>query len=293
MDKIVITTDSGMDPLNEENMVSESIVLNDIESYRDMVEITPAEILEKLNQGNKVKTASPSLSDYAQMFEKYLKEGKDVIHLAMSSGVSAGSVNGAVLIARTLNMEYENKVHVIDTLNGATGGTLINEYAKELTKDHSTKEVVDILQEFKRRIYTSYYHPNPTQFINSGRDSSSSLKEKALVMGVNALNKLKCHYRLGFDEDGRLYTKSMFRGNNKKCVYKLVKDVINQDNKTMYDPKYVVIGNLNEKEVNMEELVNYLKELNYFENIINKSINGVIAAYGCDDLCGISLIKKR
>ena len=30
----------------------------------------------------------------------------------------------------------------------------------------------------------------------------------------------------------------------------------------------------------------------YFDNIIEKDIGSVIAAYGCNDLCGIALMKK-
>ena len=47
-----------------------------------------------------------------------------------------------------------------------------------------------------------------------------------------------------------------------------------------------------QKYVNMDDIVTYLEDLHYFDRVIRRDINGVVASYGCDDLCGISLIKK-
>ena len=170
MNKIVITTDSGIDPLNEDTMIPGQIIKNGVKLYRDIVEISPIEILKQTKEGNKFKTSSPVLEDYHDMFTKYLEDGNDIIHLSMSSGISEGSVNSSNVIANTLNDEYDNKVYVIDTLTGATGGTLISEIANSYKEQGmSTTEIVDELNRIKKNIHTSFYVPNPQGFIESAQ----------------------------------------------------------------------------------------------------------------------------
>ena len=43
----------------------------------------------------------------------------------------------------------------------------------------------------------------------------------------------------------------------------------------------------------MDKVKDYLSSFNYFENILEQEIGSVVAAYGCNDLCGIALVKKR
>ena len=294
MNKIVITTDSGIDPIHEETMIPGQIVENEIKSYQDMKEITPKEILEKIKIGSNFKTSSPIIGDYEKMFIPYLEDKYDIIHLSMSSGISEGSVNSANLMATIFNDEYENKIHVIDTLNGATGGTLLEQFANDLVKDgYQTSEIVEKLQQVKTKLQTSFYVPNPEGFIRSGRNKSEMcFKDKALLMGVKTALVTGIKFRVDFNPEGNLYTKGFIRSQTKSGMLKMVKQIIDEKNKELYDSKYVVVGTLNENQVKMEEIISYLNQLNYFDHVIRQDINGVVAAYGSDDLCGISLVKK-
>lgn len=294
MNKIVITTDSGIDPIHEETMIPGQVVENEIKSYQDMKEITPKEILEKIKIGSNFKTSSPMIGDYEKMFIPYLEDQYDIIHLSMSSGISEGSVNSANLMATIFNDEYENKIHVIDTLNGATGGTLLEQFANDLVKDgYQTSEIVEKLQQVKTKLQTSFYVPNPEGFIRSGRNKSEMcFKDKALLMGVKTALVTGIKFRVDFNPEGNLYTKGFIRSQTKSGMLKMVKQIIDEKNKELYDSKYVVVGTLNENQVKMEEIISYLNQLNYFDHVIRQDINGVVAAYGSDDLCGISLVKK-
>lgn len=295
MKKIVITTDSGIDPINEDNMISAQIIKNNNETFRDIVEISPKEILIGLKEGNIFKTSSPIISDYNEKFEKLLKDGYDIVHLSMSSGISEGSVNSSYVAACRLNGWYDGRIDVVDTLNGATGGTLINEIAKDfVNEDLDFEEIVSNLNEIKKRIKTSFYVPNPAGFIRSGRNKSElCTKDKALLLSSKIVNRAGIKFRVDFNDEGNLYTKSLMRCKNSSGMLKLVKEIINDSTIESYDPNYVVIGNILEKDVSMKEIEEYIKKFNYFKKIINKNINGVVAAYGSEDLCGISLVKKK
>lgn len=294
MNKIILTSDSGIDPTNEQNMIPALIIENGEKTYKDCLEINSSKILKKIKEENVFTTSSPLLGDYYNMFSKILENGDDVIHLCMSSGISEGSFNSAFLTANTLNEEYNNKVYVIDTLNGATGGTLIYNIADGLIKEgYSAKSVIEYLNILKNNILTSFYVPDPKGFIRSGRNKSElCIKDKAILMGLKTALIAGIKFRVDFNEDGNLYTKKIFKSKRKDGMMKLTQDIINEQNKYEYDPKIAVVGTVKERYVLIDDIITYLKDLNYFDKIIRKDINGIVAAYGSEDLCGISLIKK-
>ena len=294
MNKIVLTSDSGIGPTNEQNMIPALIVENGEKTYKDCLEINSSKILEKIKGGSIFTTSSPLLGDYYNMFSKILENGDDVIHLCMSSGISEGSYNSAFLTANTLNEEFNNKVYVIDTLNGATGGTLIYNIADDLIREgYSVKNVIEYLNLLKNNILTSFYVPDPKGFIRSGRNKSElCIKDKAILMGLKTALIAGIKFRVDFNEDGNLYTKKIFKSKKKDGMMRLTQNIINEQNKYQYDPKIAVVGTVKERYVLLDDIIAYLEDLHYFDKIIRKDINGIVAAYGSEDLCGISLVKK-
>ena len=212
----------------------------------------------------------------------------------MSSGISEGSFNSASLAANELNDEYENKIYVVDTFTGATGGTLISEIAEHLRrKGYDAKKIVNYLNDIKKRIASSFYVPDPKGFIRSGRNKSELCKkEKALLIGLKTAVIAGIKFRVDFNDEGNLYTKNIFKSKRKDGMMNFTKNIVNNENKESFESSSVVVGTLNEKYVNMDDIVTYLEDLHYFDRVIRRDINGVVASYGCDDLCGISLIKK-
>lgn len=289
----IITTDSGMDPININTMIPGQIIENDLVCYKDVFEISSKKIIEKLNKEYNFKTSSPLPVDYYSMFEKYINK-YNIIHLSMSSGISESSLNLSRLIADEFNEEYQNKIYVVDTMTGATGGTLINEIANNLIKkDISTENIVKQLNIIKKQIQTSFYVPNPQGFIRSGRNKSElCIKDKALLISSRVSNLTGIKYRVDFNNEGNLYIKQLFRCKNSVGMLKMIKSILNDETINQFDNNYVVIGNILEKDINMYEIYNYINSFNYFKNIINQEINGVVAAYASPDLCGISLLKK-
>lgn len=271
MNKIILTSDSGIDPTNEQNMIPALIIENGEKTYKDCLEINSSKILKRIKEENVFTTSSSLLGDYYNMFSKIFENGDDVIHLYMSSGISEGSFNFAFLTANTLNEEYNNKVYVIDTLNGATGRTLIYNIADGLIKkEYSAKSVIEYLNILKNNILTSFYVPDPKGFIRSGRNKSElCIKDKAILMVLK-----------------------IFKSKRKDGMMKLTQNIINEQNKYEYDSKIAVVGTVKERYVLIDDIITYLEDLNYFDKITRKDINGIVAAYGSEDLCGISLIKK-
>jgi len=297
MKKIVLTTDSAMCPIKKEDsiIIPTQIIDSNNKSYYDNGEISNKKILEDMDNGLIFKTSSPLLGDFEKTFRSVLEEGKDIIHLSVGSHISQGSVNGANLIANELNEEYENKVYVVDSLNGATGGTLLYELAYEeiLNSKLPTKKIVDKLNQLRKSIKTSFYVPNIDGYVRSGRDKTKSSLKNTVLSTTSKLAKLGCFkFRVDLNNDGELYLKKFFRSSAEQGMQKMVMDIVNEKNIETFDKKLVAVGSLYKDKVDLEKIKSYLKSFKYFDNIIENDIGSVIAAYGCNDLCGIALMKK-
>ncbi len=74
------------------------------------------EFYARMAAGEMTKTSQVNVDEFAAYFEGFLKEGKDILHVSLSSGLS-GSVNSARIAAEELAEKYpENKVLVVDSL---------------------------------------------------------------------------------------------------------------------------------------------------------------------------------
>ena len=297
-DNIVLTTDSGMCPNKEYNpiIVPDQITCSDGRSFLDDgIDITTDEIFN--DKVNSYKTAAPLLPDYEDTFVKLLQDKKDIIHLSLGSGISSSSVNNANFIANKLNDEYKNKVYVIDSYTGSVGGTCYYEAAYQMlmNSDLPIGLLKDELEKLKYSIKTSFYVPDATGYIRSGRDNSKkySFSQSVLTLSSSLLKRTSFKFRVDFHENGDLYLKSIFRGNRHNGMLTMTREIINEDTIQDYKSDFCVIGDLHQKDVDMDELESYLLSFDYFKKIVKSDVGNVVAPYGCDDLCGISLIKKK
>ena len=249
MKNIVLTTDSGMCALKKEDsiIIPAQIVCSDGKSFEDNGQISNKQILNDMEKGLIYKTSSPLLGEFENTFKSILERGKDVIHLSMSSGISEGSVNGANLIANELNEEYENKVYVIDSLTGATGGTLFYElaYNELINSNLPTDKLVEKLKKLRKLIKTSFYVPNIDGYRRSGRDKTSShLKDGVLAVTSRLAKLASFKFRVDFHEDGELFLKKMFRSTHTSGMEKMVSEIVNDKTIENFDPRFVAVGNL-------------------------------------------------
>lgn len=290
MEKIIITTDSGMDPIDTEFMAAALVNRNDGESFEDVHEINSKNVLQQMQEGYTFKTSAPALRTYQMIFTKALDQADRVIHLSMGNGISSASVLSSLLIAEEID---ENRITVLDSKTGATGGTLLERYAKYLVKmGLPHKEIVAELIDCINHMHTSFFVPNPQGFIRSGRDKSKlCLKEKALMLGSKALMMAGVKYRVDFNEEGNLYAKQLLRGKSSVKAMEMIQEIVNDKTIQQYDSTMAIIGTVLEDTVDMTAIQLYLEQ--YFDKVYRQDINSVVAAYGSPDLIGISLKKVR
>ena len=79
----------------------------------------------RIGRGMKVTTSQIPPQQYADFFETFVKQGKDVVFVSMSYGISA-SCHQAVIAANMIMEAYPGRVvEVVDTLGASLGEGLI------------------------------------------------------------------------------------------------------------------------------------------------------------------------
>ncbi len=150
MRKVKVITDSCGD-LNLEQLKKYDIDFAKMSTSVDGVESvatlawTEEEVhahYNKMRDGKRIITAQVSSQEFADIFEKYLKQDMDVVYIACSSKQS-GSVNTGFVAAKKLMEEYEGStILCIDSLNASMGiGMLAIEAAKLANEGATATEI--------------------------------------------------------------------------------------------------------------------------------------------------------
>jgi len=84
-----------------------------------------ATFYQKMRDGAMTRTSQVNAESYVEMLRPYLEQGKDVIHITLSSGIS-GTYNSACIAQDMLSEEFPDRtVYVIDSLTGSVGYGLL------------------------------------------------------------------------------------------------------------------------------------------------------------------------
>ena len=137
MSNYVITTESTCDLwkfLKDEPDVAFiplSYTMDGVEIYDNDPNVSSEDFYNAMRNGKNANTTLVNFERFCNFFESFLKEGKDVLHLSFTSGLS-GTCANAFLAAEELSKVYpNNRVVVIDTLCASAGqGALVHKAIK-------------------------------------------------------------------------------------------------------------------------------------------------------------------
>lgn len=118
------------------------------------------------------KTSQPNVQDYKDYFEPFLKEGKDVIHLNLSSGLSGSQTSAKIAREELLEKYPERKLYVIDSLGASAGmGLLVDKMADLRDEDMSIDELAKWTEENKLKLHHWFFSTDLTFYVKGGRVS--------------------------------------------------------------------------------------------------------------------------
>jgi DegV family protein with EDD domain len=142
-----------------------------------------------LLKNTEVKTTQINPAEYADFFEPFLKEGKDVIYVAMSSGIS-GSCQSASIGAQMLLERYPDRtIEVIDTRGASLGEGLVAVAAAKMRDEGlSTQEAAKRLRMLSERMF-NVFTVNDLLFLRRGGRLSNLSAIVGTVLGIKPILK--------------------------------------------------------------------------------------------------------
>lgn len=126
-------------------------------------------------EGADTKTSQINAEEYEEYFEKFLKEGKDVLHLCLSSGIS-GSINSANIAKSNLEEKYpDRKIYVVDSMAASSGyGLLMDGVADKRDEGMSIDELYNWVEAEKLKLRHWFFSSDLTFFVKGGRVSKTA-----------------------------------------------------------------------------------------------------------------------
>jgi DegV family protein with EDD domain len=209
MENYVIMTDSSAD-LSQKlaaelgvRMLSLEVLMDDAAPVlNDQIDVK--EFYTKLREKTKVTTSAVSIERFSQFMEPILAEGKDLLYLGFSSGLS-GTYNAGFVAANELAERYpERTVATVDTLCASLGqGLLVYLAAKKQAEGATLAEVKEWVESNKLHL-CHWFTVDDLFFLKRGGRVSSA----TAVMGTMLSIKPVMHV----DNAGKLINVAKARG---------------------------------------------------------------------------------
>lgn len=134
-----------------------------------------ADFYSRLAQGSESTTSQITPQQFIDFFTPILKEGKDIVHVALSSGLS-GSFQAGMVASEMLKKEFKDRtIYIIDSLTASSGiGLLADKLADLRDEGKSAEELYQWGMDNRMRIRSYFFSTDLTFFVRGGRLSAAS-----------------------------------------------------------------------------------------------------------------------
>lgn len=179
--------------------------------------------------GAQTRTSQINAEEFTEYFEPFLKDGKDILHVTLSSGIS-GVVNSSMMAKEMLEERYpERKIYIVDSLGASSGyGLLMDQLADLRDEGKSIDEIYQWALTHRLNMHHWFFSTDLTFYIRGGRIS----KTAGAIGGLLNICPL-----LNMDNAGRLVPRYKIR--TKKKVIRAIVDKMEEfaDNGLDYSGK--------------------------------------------------------
>ena len=176
----------------------------DFRNYLDHREVSPEIFYGYLRAGDMCKTSAVNTEQWIEAMEEVIADGKDVLCLAFSSGLSS-TYSSAAIAAQEMNGKYpERKAYAVDTLCASMGqGLIVYLAGKKQQEGLSIDEVRDWVENNKMSVAHWFTVDDLMHLKRGGRVSAATA-----VVGT----MLKIKPVLHVDDEGHLISMEKARG---------------------------------------------------------------------------------
>ena len=182
--------------------------------YDDLGQSIPFEDFYKaMEDGAMTRTSQINSDEFEEYFESFLSQGKDLIHVSLSSGIS-GTVNSAMIAKTNLEEKYpDRKIYVADSLGASSGyGLLMDKMADLRDEGMSIDDLYNWVNSNRLNVHHWFFSTDLKYYVRGGRIS----KAAGLVGGALNICPL-----LNVDNEGKLIPRMKIR-TKKKVIQAIV-----------------------------------------------------------------------
>lgn len=188
----------------------------DGKEYADISGMPYQEFYKKLREGATAKTSQVTPDTFESIFTDIVKEGKGVLYVAFSSGLS-GTYNSARIAAETVKEKYPDaKIRIVDSLSASLGeGLLVYKAIEVMNQGKSLDEVADWIEEHKLHL-CHMFTVDDLMFLHRGGRVSKTSAIAGSILGIKP--------GLHVDNEGHLIPLAKIRG-RKQSINWLVENM--------------------------------------------------------------------
>jgi len=163
-----------------------------------------ADFYNRMRSGGVAKTAAVNTEKFADSFEELLKDGKDLLYVGFSSGLSS-TYSAAMLAARTLADKYpERKIYTVDTLAASAGIALLIAYMLDKKAEGASIEEVYRFAEDMKLNVCHWFTVDNLDYLKRGGRVSPTVAFVGNLLGIKPV--------LHVDNEGHLINVEKARG---------------------------------------------------------------------------------
>ena len=173
-------------------------------NYPDNREMDPKVFYDRLRAGEMATTNAVNVGQATEMLEPFLKEGKDVLVLGFSSGLST-TFNSFQIAVDDLRDHYrDRKIYAVDTLSASLGqGMLVAQAARMRQQGKSIDEVRDWALEYRFH-QCHWFTVNDLFFLKRGGRVSAATALVGTMLQIKPV--------MHMDDEGHLINMAKARG---------------------------------------------------------------------------------
>lgn len=186
-------------------------------------------LFQRMSKGAATHTSQVSPGEYIEFWSRYLTEGKDILHISFSTGLS-GTYQSAMIAKAELTILFpERRIYVVDSLGASSGyGLIMNTLAEFKKRGMEIDEMYEWIENNKLRMHHWFYSTDLSFYIRGGRIS------KGAGMIGQVLNICPL---LNMNAQGKLTPREKIRGKKKVMQRALEMMKVHAENSVDYSGK--------------------------------------------------------
>jgi len=244
-------------------------IIKDEKPYKDMQEITVKDVFQYVEGGYGITRSNAiNVSEYLGYFTEWLKECDAIIHINISSQISACNQS-----ARIAAEEFDN-VYIVDSQNLSTGsGHIVLDAAIMAEKGMAPEEIIKELDILIPKVDASFVIGTLKYLKLGGRCSSLA------ALGANLLKLNPCIEV----KSGKMDVGKKYRGSFDKIILQYVEDRLTGRDDIDTKRIFVTYPPTMSSEI-ITKIVDKIKSIKDFDEIICSEAGCVISTH-CGPIC--------